>query len=148
MPAATAKLPIIRNSGSVATWALVRNSPASVASTLPEDLHPLKSAVPPSPINPETGASGICRNTPSHRKPNAIRTNAPGWVCANDARPAKSIIAQTMVVVRTAVKAPAISHPANVVRGVTFSGGPAAMSCTTFRTCANDAAAAAMAITK
>ena len=77
MPAVAAKLPIIRKSGSVPTWLLVRKPSASVANALSAGSNPMISAAPTRPTIPMTAASGTSPSMNSHRQRKAYSTSSP-----------------------------------------------------------------------
>src|SRR5262245_45145106 len=90
MPDTAAKLPIIRNSGNVATWLLVRKVVASVAKALVAGAMPTNRAAPTMPVSPMTAASGTCANIRIHMTVNATATAAPMFWPAHRAASEKS----------------------------------------------------------
>src|SRR5262245_66569246 len=87
MPDTAAKLPIMRNSGKVATWLFIRNVVASVANALTAGANPVNKADPTMPVSPMTAASGTWVSMSSHMTIKAIVTARP--IFCDDQRVAK-----------------------------------------------------------
>ena len=113
MSATAAKLPIIRNSGRVASWLLPRKPVTSVEAAASDGIRPMNSDEAITPTMPMIAAIGISTSVISHITTNTMVTVSPTCACAQDEIAAKSSIAHRANAAQAKVTTAAPTMPAS-----------------------------------